>query len=187
MRMVWQALRHRPPAGARGCDDGDAPWLARWSALGGTAVTACAILTVLAGGCASGKVTRIADEAAFQQIVVGADLPVLVDFYKGGCATCVPLDGVMDQLVDNYNGRAVIAKFETMTAFFRIPSRRLKQKYDIAFFPTVILFVNGQERRRWIMRYAIEVYRKELDQCVSPETTQTASAGACPSRNPCPR
>ena len=187
MSLVWQALRHGTPTGSRGWDDGEVPWRARGSALGSTAATACAILTMLAGGCASGKVTRIADEEAFQQIVVGADLPVLVDFYKGGCATCIPLDGVMDQLVDNYNGRAVIAKFETMTAFFRIPSRQIKQKYDIAFFPTVILFVNGQERKRWIMRYSIDGYRKELDQCVSPATTQMASAGACPSRNCCPR
>lgn len=138
---------------------------------------AAAVLVMLAGGCAGGKITRIADEAAFQQIVLATDQPVLVDFYKGGCATCIPLDGVMDQLVDEYKGRAVIAKFETMTAFFGIPSRQLKERYDIVFFPTAILFINGQEKKRWIIRYAINSYRKELDQHVSPATTQTAEAG----------
>ncbi len=139
---------------------------------------AAAALVVLAGGCAGDKVTRIADEAAFQQVVVDADQPVLVDFYKGGCATCIPLDGVMDQLVEDYKGRAVIAKFETMTAFFGIPSRQLKEKYDIVFFPTAILFVNGQEKKRWIIRYGINGYRKELDQHVPAATTQTAAAKA---------
>ncbi len=144
----------------------------------GSAVAAFAALAVLAGGCAGGKVTRIADEAAFQKIVLGADQPVLVDFYKGGCATCIPLDGVMDQLVEDYKGRAVVAKFETMTGFFGIPSRQIKEKYDIVFFPTAILFVNGQEKKRWIIRYDINRYRKELDQHVPASTTQTASAEA---------
>ena len=138
---------------------------------------AAAVMVLLAGGCAGGKVTRIADEAAFQQIVLDADQPVLVDFYKGGCATCIPLDGVMDQLVDEYKGRAVVAKFQAMTPFFGIPSRQLKERYDIVFFPTAILFINGQEKKRWIIRYAINSYRKELDQHVSPATTQTAEAG----------
>ena len=135
-------------------------------------------LAVLAGGCAGGKVTRIADEAAFQKIVLDANQPVLVDFYKGGCATCIPLDGVMDQLVDEYKGRAVIAKFQTMTLFFGIPSRELKEKHDIVFFPTAILFINGQEKKRWIIRYGISGYRKELDQHVPPATSQTVAAKA---------
>jgi len=138
---------------------------------------AAAVMVVLAGGCAGDKVTRIADEAAFQQVVLATDQPVLVDFYKGGCATCIPLDGVMDQLVDEYKGRVVVAKFEAMTLFFGIPSRQLKERYDIVFFPTAILFINGQEKKRWIIRYAINSYRKELDQHVSPATTQTAEAG----------
>jgi len=131
---------------------------------------------MLAGGCAGGKVTRIADEAAFQEIVLSADKPVLVDFYKGGCTTCIPLDGVMDRLVDEYQGRAVVAKFETMTAFFGVPSLRIKQRHDIVFYPTAILFVSGQEKKRWILRYSIESYRKKLDQYVQPATTQPAEA-----------
>ena len=139
---------------------------------------ACAVLALVAAGCAGDKVTRIADEAAFQKIVIDANQPVLVDFYKGGCATCIPLDGVMDQLVDEYKGRAIIAKFQTMTLLFGIPSRQLKEKYDIVFFPTAILFVNGQEKRRWIIRYGITGYRKELDQLVPPVTTRKAAAEA---------
>jgi thioredoxin 1 len=176
--MALQAFSHRPPAGVGSGEVGNTVALTRGRALGGAAMAACAALAVLAGGCAGGRVTRIADEAAFQQIVINADQPVLVDFYKGGCATCIPLDGVMDQLVEDYKGRAVIAKFETMTGFFGIPSRPIKERYDIVFFPTAILFVNGQEKKRWIIRYGINGYRKELDQVVSPATTQTAAAGA---------
>lgn len=141
------------------------------------ALAACAVLAMLVGGCAGGKMTRIADEAAFQEIVVSSDKPVLVDFYKGGCATCIPLDSIMDQLVDEYRGRAVVAKFEAMTAFFGIPSKEIKHRHDIVFFPTAILFVNGREKKRWIIRYSIDSYRKELDQHVQPADMQTAEAG----------
>ena len=178
--MALQALGYRPPTGTRGGDIGRAILRISGSAFGGRAMAACAVLAVLAGGCAGGKVTRIADEAAFQKIVIEANQPVLVDFYKGGCATCIPLDGVMDQLVEDYKGRAVIAKFETMTGFFGIPSRQIKEKYDIVFFPTAILFVNGQEKKRWIIRYGINGYRREMDQHVPAATTQTATAAAGP-------
>lgn len=176
--MALQALSHRPPAGVGSGEVCGTVALNGGRALGGAAVAACAVLAMLAGGCAGGKVTKIANEAAFQQIVIDANQPVLVDFYKGGCATCIPLDGVMDQLVEDYKGRAVIAKFETMTGFFAIPSKPIKERYDIVFFPTAILFVNGQEKKRWIIRYNINSYRKELDQVVSPATTQTVSARA---------
>lgn len=140
------------------------------------AVAVCAALTMLVGGCAGGKVTRIANADAFQEIVLRSDKPVLVDFYKGGCATCIPLDSVMDKLVDEYRGRAVVAKFQTMTAFFGIPSREIKHRHDIVFFPTVILFVNGQEKKRWVMRYSIDNYRKELDKYVQPAEAHAPEA-----------
>ncbi len=145
--------------------------------LGRPVLVACAVLAMLVGGCAGGKVTRIANEAAFQKIVVNSDKPVLVDFYKGGCATCIPLDSIMDQLVDEYRGRAVVAKFETMTAFFGVPSQEIKHRHDIVFYPTAILFVSGREKKRWIIRYSIDSYRKALDQHVQPADMQTAEAG----------
>jgi len=122
----------------------------------------------LAGGCAGTKPTKIHDIDEFREVVLNSDKPVLVDFYKGGCATCIPLDSVMDQLTDEYRGRAVVAKFETMTPFFGVPSPELKERYDIVFFPTAVLFVKGEVKKRWIMRYAMDGYRKVLDEYVPP-------------------
>jgi len=143
----------------------------------GAALATCVVLALLATGCAGHKVTRIADEDAFQEIVINSDKPVLVDFYKGGCATCIPLDGIMDQLVDEYRGRAVVAKFETMTAFFGVPSKAIKHRYDIVFYPTAILFVKGQEKKRWIIRYSVNGYRKVLDEYVPPAPSEIPEAG----------
>lgn len=144
----------------------------------GLILAAACLFGAVAGGCAGGKVTRIRDEQEFKQMVLESDRPVLVDFYKGGCATCVPLDGVMDQLVDEYQDRALIAKFETMTAFFGVPSPQIKHRYDIAFFPTAVLFVNGEVKKRWIMRYNLDNYRQELNKYVAPATpTEAPAAG----------
>jgi thioredoxin-like negative regulator of GroEL len=86
----------------------------------------------------------------------------VVDFYKGGCPTCLLLDGTMNKLADEYKGRAVVARFELMKPYFAVTAPGLKAKYDISLFPTVVLFVNGEERHRWVMEYKIDKYRSVL-------------------------
>src|ERR1035437_3975044 len=72
-------------------------------------LVACAILCVVAGGCGGDKMTPIGNAAEFQE-VLKADRPVLVDFYKGGCPTCILLGPTMDKLVEEYKGRVIVAK-----------------------------------------------------------------------------
>ena len=38
-----------------------------------------------------------------------------------------------------------------MTFFFGVTAPELREGYDISFVPTAILFVNGQEKRRWML------------------------------------
>jgi thioredoxin 1 len=127
------------------------------------ALVACAALL----GCGGGKVTAIENEAQFNEVVLKNPQPVLVDFYKGGCPTCVALDGTMDKLADEYRGRATIAKFQIMTAVFVVRSSELKHRYDISFYPTAILFVNGQEQQRWSLHYNINDYRRALNDALA--------------------
>jgi len=122
----------------------------------------------IAGGCAGGKLTAIKDEEDFRLTVLEADKPVLVDFYKGGCPTCLMLDPGLDQLAEEYEGRVVLAKFQLMTAYLVTTSVEIKKKYDLAFFPTVLLFVDGEEKQRWVMHYEMDDYRKALDEVAGP-------------------
>lgn len=130
-------------------------------------------------GCGGGKLKPIQGVEQFQQEVLEAPQPVLVVFYKGGCATCIALEPTLDKLADEYQGRVVVAKFQMVTAFFFTTCPELRDRYDISFYPTVLLFVAGEEKKRWIIHYDINNYRKQLDHWVAP-TTQAASRPASP-------
>jgi thioredoxin 1 len=132
----------------------------------------CVVLCVLAGGCAGDQVTRLRDAAEFEQVALRGDKPVLVDFYKGGCPTCIPVDGMMDKLAEEYKGRAVITKFLLVQPYFAVTSPELKEKYAIDYFPTVILFVHGRETWRFMRRYDLDEYRKAMNEALAVPTTQ---------------
>jgi len=153
-------------------------WLQRIGLRGTACVLLCAALCVTTG-CLGPEYPKIEGEAEFQQVVLEADRPALVDFYKGGCPTCGLAEGTLNQLADEYGDRVVFAGFEVMTAAFQVPSPAIKVRYDIRFFPTVILFVDGQEYKRWILEYGIDNYRKVLDEVLAgpAATAESSSSG----------
>lgn len=141
-------------------------------------MVACVFLLAMAGGCAGGKMTPIRDAAEFKEVVLKSDRPVVVDFYKSGCPTCIALDGPMDKLAEEYKGRAIVAKFMLMQATSAVTSPELRDKYNIWNFPTVILFVNGREKWRFLRRYDLDEYRKAINEALAVPTTQRAAMGS---------
>ena len=135
-------------------------------------LVACAILCIVVGGCAGGQVTSLRDAAQVKQVIARSDQPVLVDFYKGGCPTCIPVDGMMDKLTEEYKGRVIIAKFMLMQPYGVATSPELEKKYDIRYYPMVILFVNGRETWRFLRDYNLDDYRKAMNGALGVATTQ---------------
>lgn len=58
----------------------------------------------------------------------------------------------------------LVAKFEMMKPYFAVTSEELRQRYNVSAFPTVILFVNGRDVRRWEMQYDLDEYRRAIDE-----------------------
>ena len=148
----------------------------RWCAV--AAVLAGVALALVGGGCGASKFTRINETASdFYKQVLQADQPVLVEFYKGGCPTCGLLDPTLDQIFDEYNGRMKFISFEMMRAYFAVSCPEVQKKQRIAYYPTVILYVKGEEKKRWIIEYGIEKYRDVLKEVVGePAVTQKPDA-----------
>ena len=137
----------------------------------GASLVACVLAACFAGGCGGGGGgVTVVDKGNFNDTVLAARQPVLVDFYKTGCPTCIPLDSTFEDLTKEYQGRAVIAKFEILNPVFLSPAPEIKQKYDIALVPTVILFVNGEAKKRWVSVYGAESYRRALDDALATQT-----------------
>jgi len=83
----------------------------------------------------------------FDQVVVGASLPALVDFWAPWCGPCRMIAPIVDDLANAYDGRAVIAKMNTDE------NVDVAAKLGIMGIPTLILFKDGQEADR-VVGYA---------------------------------
>ena len=82
------------------------------------------------------------EEEDFDTAVLGAGVPVLVDFYADWCAPCRMVAPVLDEIAHDAVGRLLVAKVDTD----RAPG--VSGRYGIRSIPTLILFRDGQEAAR---------------------------------------
>lgn len=84
----------------------------------------------------SDKVQEVNDQD-FEQEVVKSDKPVLVDFWAAWCAPCRTIAPTVEQLAEQYQGRAKIVKLNVDE------NGATSVKYNIRGIPTLLLFKNG--------------------------------------------
>ena len=85
----------------------------------------------------------------------------------------------MDDLAIAYWGRIRVARFMTMTRYAEIVSPQIRDKYDIFYIPTVILFDKGVEVMRWRLVIMEDVYCYDLNKFLASRRPAFA-AGAAP-------
>jgi thioredoxin 1 len=76
-------------------------------------------------------------DASFEEEVLGAEVPVLVDFWAEWCGPCKMIAPVLSELADEYAGKVKICKVD-VDANPDIPP-----KFGIRGIPTLILFKGG--------------------------------------------
>jgi thioredoxin 1 len=74
----------------------------------------------------------------FESEVLGADGPVLVDYWAEWCTPCKMIAPIIDEIADEYGDRLKVTKMDidhnTMTP----------QQYSIRGIPTLMIFKDGQ-------------------------------------------
>lgn len=97
------------------------------------------------------------DKDNFDQEVIQSDKPVLIDFWASWCGPCRAVAPVIDQLAEEFYGKAKVAKINVDE------QNELASKYRIMSIPTVMLFKDGQVVEKLIGARSHEEFSKLIE------------------------
>jgi len=92
---------------------------------------------------ASDAVLELTD-AEFEDKVLKADKPVLVDFWAEWCMPCRMLAPTIEEIAEEFKDKVVVGKVDTDA------NREVSVKFNISAIPTIILFNNGEVVRKFV-------------------------------------
>lgn len=79
----------------------------------------------------------------FNELVMESKVPVLIDFYADWCGPCKILGPIIEELAEEYDGKALVAKVNTES------NPKLSQHFKIKSIPTIMLINKGNIHERF--------------------------------------
>ncbi len=78
------------------------------------------------------------DDSSFDQIVLKAEKPVLVDLWATWCRPCLMVAPILEELAEEYSGKVSFVKVDVDQ------NPKTAAKYGIMSIPTLLIFKNGE-------------------------------------------
>ncbi len=91
----------------------------------------------------AGNVVELSD-ATFDSTIRDSAEPVLVDFWAPWCGPCRMLAPIIEQVAEEYAGKAKVCKLNTDQG------RDTAVEFGITAIPTLILFKGGKVQKKWV-------------------------------------
>ena len=77
-------------------------------------------------------------DSNFEEVVLNADKPVLIDFWAVWCGPCRAIAPVVEELAEEFSGQVVIGKLDVDS------NPETSMKYGVRSIPTLLVFKGGE-------------------------------------------
>ena len=97
------------------------------------------------------------DDSSFDQIVLQAETPVLVDFWAAWCPPCRMVAPIVDELAEEYSGKISFTKVDVDQ------NPGIATRYGIMSIPTLLIFKKGEPVSHIVGYRPKEELKRSLD------------------------
>lgn len=107
-----------------------------------------------------GENTKTATDATFAEMI-GEEVPTLVDFWAEWCGPCKMMEGPLDEIAGERSGTLNVVKLNVDE------NQATAMQYGVMSIPTMIVFQEGQEKKRLVGARSRAQLEAELSEFVS--------------------
>lgn len=110
-------------------------------------------------------------DSNFEQTVLKAQAPAVVDFWAPWCGPCRMVAPLLDRLAREYTGKLVVAKINTDEDV------KWAEYYRVQGIPTILFISNGRVMHQQVGAVSYESLKKMVDHLIENGQAATSAEG----------